>query len=276
MMRRLNLYRWSKAVSSFGLASGTAAFASFALPRAIRSKSQAPKRMRIAALPHPIWLRPATTDWVVMEQVFMDRAYGFSQWPDHDRAIRECYECALRRDQTPVIIDCGAHIGLAALWFAEQYPAARIFAVEPAPENFDLLARNAAPYPNITPVHAAISDHHARVGLLNAEGEPWAWKTIERPDGDVATVTVGDLMLREPGGVPLIVKVDIEGGEIGLFHTNVDWVERTPLIVIELHDWQGGWRGAGHAVFSCLSAHPRDYMVSGESVFSFAHSARGI
>jgi hypothetical protein len=51
----------------------------------------------------------------------------------------------------------------------------------------------------------------------------------------------------------------------------LEWIERTPLIVIELHDWQGGWRGTGHAVFSGLSTHPRDYMQRGENMFSFAH-----
>jgi hypothetical protein len=76
---------------------------------------------------------------------------------------------------------------------------------------------------------------------------------------------------RDPDSVPLVIKIDIEGSEIELFRTNLEWIERTPLIVIELHDWQGGWRGAGHAVFSCLSTHPRDYMQRGEHMFSFAH-----
>jgi len=70
-----------------------------------------------------------------------------------------------------------------------------------------------------------------------------------------------------------ILKIDIEGGEIELFRSNVEWIEQTPLIVFELHDWQGGWRGAGHSVFSRLSTHPRDYMQRADNMFSFAHSS---
>jgi hypothetical protein len=77
----------------------------------------------------------------------------------------------------------------------------------------------------------------------------------------------------EPNSVPLIVKVDIEGSEVQLFRSNLEWVEQTPLIVFELHDWLGGWRGTGHAVFSCLSTHRRDYMQRGENMFSFGHRA---
>ena len=86
------------------------------------------------------------------------------------------------------------------------------------------------------------------------------------------TVTVRELLQREPNGLPFIVKIDIEGGEIELFRSNVEWIEQTPLIVFELHDWQGGWRGAEHSVFSRLSTHPRDYMLRADNMFSFAHS----
>src|SRR5262245_22787707 len=133
-----SLQRWSTAVTKFGPVNGTVAFGHFALPRLLRSNSQTLKSIRVPSLPHPVWLRPATTDWVVMEEVFMNHSYGFARWPDHDRAIREYYDGALQRGQTPVIIDCGAHIGLATLWFAQQYPAARIFSVEPARSNFEI------------------------------------------------------------------------------------------------------------------------------------------
>src|SRR5262249_25145134 len=207
-----------------------------------------------------------------MEQIFIDRAYELSHWPEHERAIRACYEGALARGQTPVIVDCGAHIGLAAVWFSARFPKARIFAVEPAKENFEILRRNALPYQSISPIHAAVSDHEAKVCLVNAESEPWAWKAMEGDSGDVPTVTIPDLLSREPNSVALIVKIDIEGGEIELFRSNVEWIEQVALIVIELHDWQGGWRGTGHAVFSRLGKHPRDYMQRGENMFSFAHS----
>ena len=273
MFRRLNLQRWRKAVNSFGLTQGTAAYFLFAWHRAIPSVNHKVTQMRIAGVPHPIWLRPATTDWVVMEQIFIDQAFSLSAWPEHEHAIRACYEKAIESHRAPVIVDCGAHIGLATLWFRQRFPGAHIFAIEPEPGNFEILRWNVQPYSNITPLRAAVWDHETRVRLINADNEPWAWATRESDSGGVRTVTIPELLDREPDSVPLIIKIDIEGSEIEMFRSNLGWIEQTPLIVVELHDWQGGWRGAGHAVFSRLSTHPRDYMQRGENMFSFAHRA---
>lgn len=273
MSRSLDLKRWVRTIGSFGLSKGTVAYFFFAGPRLIGSDSRAVRRMSIRGVSHPIWLRPATSDWLVMEKIFIDLEYSLSRWPAHEHAIQACYESALEHGQLPVIIDAGAHIGLASLWFATRFPRARIFAVEPAPENLEILRRNASPYPNIMPVSAALWDRETHVQLANPYDQPWAWQTSETQSGDVQTVTVANLLSREPNSVPLIVKVDIEGSEIQLFRSNLDWVEQTPLIVFELHDWLGGWRGTGHAVLSCLSMHPRDYMQRGENMFSFGHRA---
>jgi FkbM family methyltransferase len=273
MFRRLNLTRWWKAVESFGSWRGTVAYFLFAWPRVIKSADRKVMAMGIPGMPHPIRLRPATTDWVVMEQIFIDQAFSLSQWPEHERAIRARYESAIERGRTPVIVDCGAHIGLATLWFAGKFPDARVFAIEPAPENYEILRWNVQPYPNITPVHAAVWDHETQVRLLNADAEPWAWETKETDSEGVQTVTIPGLLSREPDNVLLVIKIDIEGSEVEMFRSNLEWIEQTPLIVIELHDWQGGWRGTGHAVFSRLSTHPRDYMQRGDNMFSFSHRA---
>lgn len=273
MFSRMNLERWRKAVASFGPWQGTAAYFLFAWSRLMRPGDRKVTEMQIPPLPHPIRLRPATTDWVIMEQVFIDQMFSLTQWPEHERMIRTRYESAIARGLTPVIMDCGAHIGLATLWFAAKFPGARILAIEPASENFEILSWNVKPYPNIKPIHAAIWDRDTQVRLLNAGSEPWAWETREHNSGEVRTVTVPGLLGQELDSAPLVIKIDIEGSEIEMFRSNLGWVEKTPLIVFELHDWQGGWRGTGHAVFAGLTTHPRDYMQRGENMFSFAHPA---
>jgi hypothetical protein len=114
---------------------------------------------------------------------------------------------------------------------------------------------------------------------IATHGSIWSIRTVspghgrrENPDPVRCRPSPCELLQREPNGLPLIVKIDIEGGEIELFRSNVEWIEQTPLIVFELHDWQGGSRGAGHSVFSRLSTHPRDYMLRADNMFSFAHS----
>lgn len=43
---------------------------------------------------------------------------------------------------SPVVVDCGANIGLSVLYFRRRFPQARIVAFEPDPDAFALLRRN--------------------------------------------------------------------------------------------------------------------------------------
>ena len=46
--------------------------------------------------------------------------------------------------EAPLILDCGANLGMASLYFKWLYPAARIMAFEPDPDTFQLLVKNIA------------------------------------------------------------------------------------------------------------------------------------
>ena len=56
------------------------------------------------------------------------------------------------------ILDIGAHIGCAALYFASQYPNTAIYSFEPVPENFKLLQQNVGEQPNIRAFNVALGD----------------------------------------------------------------------------------------------------------------------
>jgi FkbM family methyltransferase len=55
--------------------------------------------------------------------------------------VEEIYRFPFEGD-SPSIVDLGANIGLATLWFKRQYPGARIVALEPDPDVFACLERN--------------------------------------------------------------------------------------------------------------------------------------
>ncbi len=61
------------------------------------------------------------------------------------------------------IIDAGAHIGLASVWFARHDPEATIVAIELESANYEVLVANTAPYPNIHPVNAALGPKRASI-----------------------------------------------------------------------------------------------------------------
>jgi hypothetical protein len=64
-------------------------------------------------------------EYYVFRNIFYNEDYNMArlqQWP----AIRAAYEQILANGRLPLIIDCGANIGLSAVYFALEFPAARM------------------------------------------------------------------------------------------------------------------------------------------------------
>src|SRR5438128_464043 len=58
---------------------------------------------------------------------------------------RQVYRNILSKlEQCETVIDLGANIGLASLYFAGRYPSCRLFAVEPNPDTYRMLTANLA------------------------------------------------------------------------------------------------------------------------------------
>lgn len=171
-------------------------------------------------LGHGVRLRLHTSDTMVFGCVFMDEEYSFG------------LPC-----RTDVIVDAGAYIGLTSIFYAQKFPRARIFAVEPEPSNFELMRKNVQPYPNIFPIHGALwgSRSHVSVGvpLPGAFGN-WAF-TVSGEFGDISAVTIPSLMQNFSIEHIDLLKIDIEGSEKEVFEV-CDWQDRVASIVIELHD----------------------------------------
>ena len=64
------------------------------------------------------------------------------QW--HDLFVRETFQVKLETE-TPRILDCGANVGLASLYFKRRYPKARITAFEADPAIAEALRGNLQP-----------------------------------------------------------------------------------------------------------------------------------
>ena len=57
-----------------------------------------------------------------------------------------------------VVLDCGANVGFASLYFASRYPGARIYAIEADPATFPRLDRNTREIANVVTVARALAD----------------------------------------------------------------------------------------------------------------------
>ncbi len=222
----------------------------------------------------PLVLRRGTVDVDVFGQIFIDREYDARHLPQW-KALDRHYQAISRRGKRPLIVDCGAHIGMASVFFHHFFPSAQIVAIEPAPGNFELLAQNAGAYPSITPVRAAVSDRVEAVRIVDAGAESWAFQVEAAGGGPstLETVTLDDVMRSAAGTEPLIVKVDIEGGEEQLFRDNLAWLARTPLLIIEIHDWMKPWSGSSRTLWRAIASLDVDVCVRGENVFVFNGAA---
>ena len=181
-------------------------------------------------------LRPADTDMEALREVFVKRDYDFTSFPQMER-VRHAYDAILADGKIPLIVDAGANIGAASLWFARNFVQARIFAVEPDPRNAELCRRNCATYEQITVVEAAIGSVSGSVSLVVEQNEGWGVRTARGADATVPVVTIADLVGRDARYQLFMVKIDIEGFEEDLFSENVGWLSEIDVLMIELHDW---------------------------------------
>jgi FkbM family methyltransferase len=155
--------------------------------------------------------------------------------------VDACYEMGDMGDH-PTIVDVGANIGLASLYFYRRYPRATILAVEADPDVFPLLDRNlrrnlagAA----VSTAHLAAHSGTGSVRLFRQPAKPGRLtnSTDAGRGGPVGVdVPAGPLSQLIEGPVDLL-KMDIEGGEhdvvAELAATGaLDLVRR---IVIEVH-----------------------------------------
>jgi FkbM family methyltransferase len=171
----------------------------------------------------PVFLRAGTNDLEVYRDVVLQNDYE------------------LPLDSSPsVIVDAGAHIGLASIWFATKYPSASIIALEPEAGNYDTLVRNTASYPNIRPVRAALWGASAEMDVIDSGDGTWGFRVeqgaAEGGTSSLTGVTVTEVMQQFDVEHIDLLKVDIEGAEVEVFSDCGAWIERVDRVVIELHD----------------------------------------
>jgi FkbM family methyltransferase len=184
----------------------------------------------------PVSVRRGDSDYETLRQIFV--RYEYEIFNDNaKRAIERRYRAILGEGRTPLIIDAGANIGLAALWYSRRYPDAVIVCVEPDPANFNMLAINTVLARNVRLLHAAIGSSPGNVDIHNDTGQSFTTATARSSSGSISIVTVDDITRSVSNGSIFIAKIDIEGFEEDLFSRNLGWLDDVCAVFIEPHDW---------------------------------------
>jgi FkbM family methyltransferase len=187
---------------------------------------------------HPITLRNNTTDIPTFEEVIVNQ------------------NCSIKYDFEPeVIIDCGAHIGLASVFFINKFPKSKIISIEPEQSNFEMLLKNTKDYGNIHCLNCGVWNKSANLLIKDNEFGNWAF-SVEEVDfcneNTIPAITINDIMKRYNFDKIDILKINIEGSEKELFESNFEeWLSKTKIVIIDLHD--SIRNGASRSFFKALS-----------------------
>jgi FkbM family methyltransferase len=165
-------------------------------------------------------LRPGTTDFKVLEEVFVQQVYA--------RFTR-----LLPMGGT--ILDLGANIGLSAVYLCRASPESRVIAVEPEAGNFRMLVenlRNAGIGCRARAVEAFAGGERGFAAVQDSGNGAWGFRRGPAADAGVPVIPISDLV---DGAGPVSLKCDIEGGERELFAHFAEWEHLVSLILLELH-----------------------------------------
>ena len=148
-------------------------------------------------------------------QIFGDRLYDFRS-----------------ASPAPLILDCGAHIGLASLFFKELFPAARIHAFEADAALAELCRLNLEAFnAGDVAVHASAVWTHDKGVSFDTSHDDAGHVVDDAKAAKVPSVRLKSL-LNEPVD---FLKLDVEGAEFDLFDDCGDTLRNVRATIIEVH-----------------------------------------
>ena len=159
------------------------------------------------------------------------------------------------RHRAPLIVDAGAHVGVATHYFKHRFPHARVLALEANPVTFALLRKNISHngLDDVRAIHAALAPEAGTISFFTSESDeqPGAWgdSVIQQPwhEGEttavveVPAVTLSSL-LTEPID---LLKLDIEGLETAVLEEAASWLSPVRRVILEFH---GTRRNPGNSI----------------------------
>lgn len=169
--------------------------------------------------PQATTLRTYAGDLSILYEVFWQQSYDLP---------------ILRNGQFRTVVDVGANVGLAALFFLQRFPVSRLICVEPEAGNFSLLQANLRGTPAVT-VQAALSPTD---GTLRIDASPQAYNakiSTEAGATEVPAISMRTLLQTQNLTWVDLLKIDIEDYEQHVFAGPTEWLAQVNTLLIEIH-----------------------------------------
>ena len=190
----------------------------------------------------------------------------------HEVLVRFGYKFNTKLNFKPqVIIDCGANIGLASVYFKSLFPDSQIIAIEPEINNYNMMVDNLKCYNEVFCMNVGVWNRKANIIVDNSDTSDYGFsfhEVADETEGSVKALSIKDIMNEYSIDYIDILKIDIEGAEKELFGIDYDvWLSRTRLLIIELHDRMR--EGCSKTFFDALSKYNYSTEIRGENIFVF-------
>jgi len=166
--------------------------------------------------------------------------YSIDEWEPY---TEELFQDSIKPGAT--VLDIGAHHGYFSILAARRAGAeGKVYAIEPAPENFQILKKNIElnNLTNVIPVNKAASDSNANTSFFIAkpndvQGSLFPTLRTDEYSVPVECITIDELLSGESVDV---VKMDIEGAEPFALKGMTKTLSASPNIVLFL-EFHGPW-----------------------------------
>lgn len=269
-MPQSRLRQLLKFIRVFGFMGGLRLWCALVMQMRSRSKIL---ELRVPGFAAPIRLRRA--DLPIFWQILVMQENDFHALPQA-RWVQDAYASILAEGNRPVIVDCGGHVGLSAVWFASRFPDAIVYSIEPDESNFTLLSQNTGAYANIVPLRGGVWSRSCHLEISNPGSGSASFRLREVFDPTpleqanlLRAYTVGEVIRREEDHRALLVKIDVEGAEKEIFQDPPEWLQSVVMVIIELHDWLLPGQGTSRNFLRRIAEQDFDVVLRGENLLAF-------
>jgi len=139
--------------------------------------------------------------------------------------------------ESPVIIDCGANLGLSTIYFSNLFPASKIFSFEPDAEIFKLLSKNISVFNknNVELRNEAVWINDSEIQMSN-DGADGGSLVYSNKSSIVKAIRLKEF-LNNFKKIDML-KIDIEGAETEVILDCKDSLNNVNNLFIEYHSHQ--------------------------------------